>query len=85
MACSWWPVDFMRQSDTCREYVVNETLLKKCGVTNPQDAIGKMFRLGGRRPMPVVGVVKDFKQASLRDAVTPIVFLPIKGFTRAPA
>lgn len=69
---------FYGQSDTCREYVVNETLLKKCGVSNPQDAIGKMFRLGGRRPMPVVGVVKDFKQASLRDAIEPIVISPNK-------
>ncbi len=67
---------FYGQSDTCKEYVVNETLLKKCGITNPQDAIGKMFRLGGRRPMPVVGVVKDFKQASLRDAIEPIVISP---------
>jgi putative ABC transport system permease protein len=69
---------FYGQSDTCREYVVNETLLKKCGVKNPQYAIGKMFRLGGSRPMPVVGVVKDFKQASLRDAVVPIVISPNK-------
>lgn len=67
---------FYEASDTCREYVVNETLLKKCGVKNPDDAIGKMFRLGGRRPMPVVGVVKDFKQASLRDEVEPIVISP---------
>lgn len=69
---------FYGQSDTCKEYVVNETLLKKCGVQNPQDAIGKMFRLGGRRPMPVVGVVKDFKQASLRDEIQPIVISPNK-------
>ncbi|MES2849631.1 MAG: ABC transporter permease [Bacteroidota bacterium] len=69
---------FYEQSDTCREYVVNETLLKKCGITDPKDAIGKMFRLGGRKPMPVVGVVKDFKQASLRDAVEPIVICPNK-------
>lgn len=71
---------FYDASDTCREYVVNETLLKKCGVANPQDAIGKMFRLGGRRPMPVAGVVKDFKQASLRDAIQPLVISPNKRF-----
>lgn len=69
---------FYGQSDTCKEYVVNETLLKKCGFTNPKDALGKMFRLGGRRPMPVVGVVKDFKQASLKDAIEPIVMYPNK-------
>ncbi|TMI65421.1 MAG: FtsX-like permease family protein [Bacteroidetes bacterium] len=73
---------FYGQSDTCREYVVNETLLKKCGVTNPQDAIGKMFRLGGRKPMPVVGVVKDFKQGSLRDVIQPIALSPQKRFYR---
>ncbi|MFT3678997.1 MAG: ABC transporter permease [Ferruginibacter sp.] len=67
---------FYEASDTCREYVVNETLLRKVGVTNPQEAIGKMFRLGGRRPMPVVGVVKDFKQQSLREAITPIAISP---------
>ena len=73
---------FYGQSDTCREYVVNETLLKKCGVTNPKDAIGKMFRLGGRRPMPVVGVIKDFKQATLRDAIQPIAVSPSKRYYR---
>ncbi|MBI2731618.1 MAG: ABC transporter permease [Sphingobacteriales bacterium] len=67
---------FYEASDTCREYVVNETLLKKCGMKNPQDAIGKLFRLGGREPMPVVGVVKDFKQQSLKEAVVPIVISP---------
>lgn len=67
---------FYDESDTCREYVVNETLIRKCGVTNPNDAIGKMLRLGGRKPMPVVGIVKDFKQASLREAVEPIAIFP---------
>lgn len=71
---------FYEASDTCREYVVNETLLRKCGVTDPQQAIGKMFRMGGRRPMPVVGVVRDFKQASLRDAIQPVAISPGKRF-----
>ena len=67
---------FYEASDTCREYVVNETFVKKTGFKDPQDAIGKLFRLGGRRPMPVVGVVKDFKQQSLREAVAPIAISP---------
>src|SRR5205085_4553183 len=32
-----------RQSDTVNEIVVNETLLHKLGITNPQDALGKMI------------------------------------------
>lgn len=67
---------FYSESDTTREYVVNETLVKRCGIKNPQDAIGKLLRLGGRRPMPVVGVVQDFKQQSLREAVVPIAISP---------
>jgi ABC-type antimicrobial peptide transport system permease subunit len=67
---------FYGASDTCREYVVNETFVKKTGFKDPQDAVGKLFRLGGRRPMPVVGVVKDFKQQSLREAVAPIAISP---------
>lgn len=69
---------FYNMSDTAREYVVNETLVKKCGFNNPKDALGKMLRLGGRRPMEVVGVVKDFKQQSLREAVLPIAIYPSK-------
>lgn len=69
---------FYGASDTAREYVVNETLIKKCGIKNPQDAIGKMLRIGGRKPMPVTGVVKDFKQASLREEIQPIVIFPNK-------
>lgn len=69
---------FYGASDTAREYVVNETLIKKCGIKNPQEAIGKMLRIGGRKPMPVAGVVKDFKQASLREEIQPIVIFPNK-------
>ncbi|MDO1451051.1 ABC transporter permease [Rhodocytophaga aerolata] len=61
-------------SDTAQAYVVNETLLKKLGVTNMQEAIGKTIRLGGNGPWkPIVGVVKDFKAASVRDDMQPIV------------
>lgn len=67
---------FYEASDTPRSYVVNETFLKKVGVANTQDAIGKMLRIGGDRPKPVVGVVKDFKPHSLREAVAPIVMTP---------
>jgi putative ABC transport system permease protein len=69
---------FLTQSDTVREFVLNESMLKKCGVKNPQDAVGKMFRIGGRKPMPVVGVVKDFKQASLRDEIQPLAIFSNK-------
>jgi predicted permease len=67
------------RSDTSQAYVVNETLLKKLGITNMQEAIGKTIRLGGSGPWkPIVGVVKDFKASSVRDAMQPIVIASTK-------
>ena len=59
-------------SDTLKELVVNETLLKKLGVKSPENAIGKDIRIGGDRWYPIVGVVKDFKTNSLREKVKPL-------------
>jgi len=60
------------KSDTFREAVVNETLVKKLGVKNPQDIVGHEIRVGGAW-RPIVGVVKDFKTNSLREGIKPLV------------
>jgi predicted permease len=64
---------WLEPSDTMREAVVNETMLRKLGVANPEAAIGQPFRLGSRRMMNVVGVVEDFHTHSLRDEHEPTV------------
>lgn len=69
-----------RRSDTATEYIINETMLKKVGLKTPQEAIGKMLRLGGSEPKPVIGVVKDFKLQSLKEAISPIVLMPRTRF-----
>jgi hypothetical protein len=52
-------------SDTVREFVVNETLVKKLGFSKPQDIIGKGNKLlGWQKVAPVVGVIKDFHASS---------------------
>ena len=66
-------------SDTMRECVVNETLLKKLGVT-PEEAIGQELVLGQRRHMPIVGVVKDFHSHSLHEPLEPIMMAPRKRY-----
>lgn len=66
------------KTDTLKEYVINETMVRKVGLKSPQEAIGKMLRLGSGKPFPVVGVVKDFKLQSLREEVPPIVLYPNK-------
>ena len=64
-------------SDTVREYVVNETVVKNLGIQDPQKAIGKMISVSGRT-FPIVGVVKDFHDNSLRNAIDPIVMTTMK-------
>ncbi|SDP50263.1 duplicated orphan permease [Mucilaginibacter sp. OK268] len=65
-------------SDTMREYVVNETVIRKLGIQSPKDAIGKLINVGGRT-FPIVGVVKDFHDNSLRDPIIPIVMTTRKN------
>ena len=68
------------ESDTIREFVINETLARKCGFANPGEAVGKLWRMGGGQPRPVVGVVADFKVSSLRQELPPMVLAPRKRF-----
>jgi putative ABC transport system permease protein len=67
------------KSDTLKEVVINETLVKKLNVKNPQDAIGKDIRLGGSGWNKIVGVVRDFKTSSLRENIKPILLAANKN------
>jgi len=60
------------KSDTINEYLVNETLLKKLNVKNPNEAIGKILSMGGMKA-PIVGVIQDFKNRSLHESIDPIL------------
>jgi putative ABC transport system permease protein len=61
-------------SDTVRDFVVNETLLKELGVRNPKDAIGKQISFwDGHLNGEIVGVVRDFNIKSLRKPLEPVV------------
>jgi predicted permease len=62
------------KSDTIKDVVINETLVKQLGLKDAQDAIGKEIRLGRGRWNTIVGVVKDFKTSSLREAIKPTLF-----------
>jgi putative ABC transport system permease protein len=60
------------ESDTSKAIVINETLMKKLRLTNPQDAIGKEIRLGDRGHWrPISGVIKDFHTNSMYSKVKP--------------
>jgi len=70
---------FMK-SDTITEMVVNETLLRKLGVKEPDKAIGKTIRVGSLTPVPISGVVKDFNTNSLKENVKPLALFSRNTF-----
>lgn len=70
----------LEPSDTIREGVVNQTLLRRLGVHDPNEVLGKELRLGGRRWMTVVGVVKDFHSHSLHQELEPVTMTTRKEF-----
>jgi putative ABC transport system permease protein len=57
-------------SDTVREFIVNETLARRMGFDSPSEVLGQHLYLSNR-PIPVVGVVRDFHLTSLHHAIEP--------------
>ncbi len=64
---------WLAPSDTMREAVVNEMLLKKLGIIDPEEVVGQQLRLGSRTPLEIVGVTKDFHTHSFREQHEPIM------------
>jgi putative ABC transport system permease protein len=69
------------KNDSVHSYVVNETFLKKLGVRNPNDAIGKYINLWDNKKLyaPISGVIKDFNLASLRHQIPPLIMASWKA------
>ena len=64
---------FPVQSDTLKEYLVNESFTKAFGFTDPADAIGKFVKMD-KKLVPIVGVLKDFHTKSTHDPIKPVAF-----------
>jgi ABC-type antimicrobial peptide transport system permease subunit len=61
-------------NDTIQELVINETYLNVLGFKDPKDAIGKQIKRSDEL-YPIVGVVKDFNQRSLKDPINPLALV----------
>ena len=63
----------VQQSDTIKEFLINETYAKALGFKQPQDAIGKLLDFNDKK-LPIVGVMHDFHEQSFHAPVGPLVF-----------
>ena len=64
----------LEPSGWTKEFLVNESFVKSLGLKKPEDIIGKeVSMLNGLIKCPVVGVVKDFNDRSLRNSLAPLL------------
>ena len=64
----------LQPSGWTREFLVNESFVKNLGLKKPEDIIGKeVSMMNGLIKCPVVGVLKDFNDRSLRQSLSPLL------------
>jgi len=72
-------------NDTLHQVVVNETLIHKLGIQQPEEAIGVRFK-GAGQMVSIKGVVKDFQSESKHKARRPVIIdYNARGFFRVSA
>ena len=68
----------LEASDTMREFLVNEMLVKNLGITNPQNALNKEIKFSDKYKGTIVGVMKDFNTRSFRDGLAPMLITTMR-------
>lgn len=64
----------LKPSGTTIEFLVNESFVQRLGLKKPDDILNKEISImGGLIKCPVVGVVKDFNNRSLRNSLAPLL------------
>ncbi len=60
-------------SDTIKEFIINEKYARALGFQQPRDAIGQQLKWNNKFA-PIVGVVKDYHDISMRGEINALVF-----------
>src|SRR5690606_12040544 len=71
----------LQQSDTVREYVVNEQYARFLGYKNPADIVGKTLTRD-KGAIPVVGVFENIHTKSIHSNISPLVITTMKEMSR---
>ena len=71
-------------SDTVREFLVSEKLVKSLGINDPLEVLNKEINLWGFMSGQIVGVVKDYNDRSFRRGIDPVLITTLKrGYSQA--
>ncbi|MBZ5855823.1 ABC transporter permease [Flavihumibacter profundi] len=62
----------LQQSDTTKEFVINETYAKMMGFTRPEQALGHFIDRNFK--IPITGVLADFHTKSTHEAIKPLAY-----------
>jgi len=67
-------------NDSVFNIVVNESLLKKINISNPEDAIDQYLYIFGSVQGRITGVVEDFHTYSLKYNIPPVIFIGLDDY-----
>jgi ABC-type antimicrobial peptide transport system permease subunit len=74
----------LHPSDTAREFLVSEKLVKNLGINDPQEVLNKEINLWGVINGQIVGVIKDYNDRSFRRGIDPVMITTLKrGYSQA--
>ena len=72
-------------TDTAQKFIVNEQVLKKIGIADPEKAIGIHYgnfnQNGEYQPGEIIGVVKDFHFKPMDQEIEPVTFVLNQDWT----
>ena len=62
------------RNDTVREFIINQTYAKQLGFEDPEKVVGKFLKMG-EDSYPIIGVMEDFHQRSLKSPIVPMALI----------
>jgi putative ABC transport system permease protein len=81
IAGRWFFPSEQKLKDSANSVVVNETLVRTLGYTNPADAIGKKIDMGiNGLQLPIIGVTQDFHTTSFHKSIPAVGLIPFPFF-----
>jgi ABC-type antimicrobial peptide transport system permease subunit len=66
------------RSDTVQGYLINEKVLERLGIQDPEEVVGKKMQIWGI-DAPIYGVLKNWNNSSFQNAIDPIAIFTFKN------